>query len=141
MEAVYRQIIIIKAQYEEIEAKNANKKKAEEEELEIDAQIIKKGESEDGDFDLPDQDGNDNDQHLNFEQSGGVDDYESDGRRDTLMMASGRSASYNSASSGTLNKKGKSLLDDQEMKKKMRIQSEKGKGFCGTPEDACCTIF
>ena len=54
MEAVYRQIIIIKAQFEEIEAKNANKKKAEEEEEEINAQIIKKGESEDGDFSIPD---------------------------------------------------------------------------------------
>ena len=54
-----------------------------------------KGESEDGDFEMPDQNANDAGNNLHIEQSGGVDEIDDDdGRRDTLMMASGRSASY-----------------------------------------------
>ena len=109
MEDVYREIIAIKAEIEEIEAKYQHKLKEKEEEEMMENQMIK-GESEDGDFEMPDQNANDKGNNLHFEQSGGMEEIDNDDdlRRDTLMMASGRSAD----SIGAMQANGKSLLDD-----------------------------
>ena len=95
--------------------KNVNKLRIQQEEEEIDRAIIRK---KDQDTDEEDQFNENKDEcddytgDMNFEQSGDVDEIETS----TLMMASGRSASYNSARSSEHAKTGKSLLDDNKMR-------------------------
>ena len=138
MEGNYREIISVQAQLREIETKHQIEAKRKQDEEEAMKQMIKGG-SEDGDFEIPDLNVGSDQGDLNFEQSGGMYGYDEDQqRRETLMMASGRSAdSLTTGSMRSVN----SVLDDKEAMRRIRSQQPGGKGFCGTPDEACCSIF
>lgn len=72
----------------------------------------------------------------NHEQSGGFDDYYMAGN--TLAESGKRSSSsFESGSSA----KGKAMLDIHADKIRSKSINHSKGGFCGGPEDACCSIF